>query len=140
MSNELTTITPATIMAADTGASWCSIQAQPGDRAAAAKIFNALNEPDAKISDYINKTIPVRDVLIETVEIVNEETGMVDKCPRVVLIDEDGKSYAAVSVGMLNVVKNAVACFGKPSWEPALEFDIIQKAVKNGSMLTAKVH
>lgn len=140
MSNELATVTPATIANADAGTTYCSIQAQPSDRDAATKVYNALNDPDHRINDFINKDIMVTDVLIEMVELANEDTGIVDKCPRVVLIDENGESYVSVSVGMLNSVKNAMLCFGEAPWTPALVFSIVQKPTKNGSMLTAKVH
>ena len=71
--------------------------------------------------------------------IINEETGEISRVPRVVLIDVDGKAYQATSVGMFNVIKNAYAVFGQAPWTPPLKMHIKQKAVKNGSMLTATI-
>lgn len=121
------------------GAGYCSIENDGKDRKKAAQVYNALNNPEFRVADYINKDIAVTDVLIEISEIINEETGEVDTVPRVVLIDEDGKAYQAVSVGMFNCIKNAIKVFGEPTWDPALVFTIKQRSVKNGSMLTAEI-
>lgn len=121
------------------GAGYCSIESDGKDRKKAAQVYNALNNPEFRVADFINKDIAVTDVLIEISEILNEETGVIDTVPRVVLIDEKGKAYQAVSLGMFNSIKNAIKVFGEPTWEPALTFTIKQKPVKNGSMLTAEI-
>lgn len=140
MANELAKTDINTMLAQDTGTTFCSIEINPNDRKSAAKVFDALNNPTYQVADYINKDIPVANILLEIAEIVNEDTGEVIRAPRVVLIDPDGNSYQAVSIGMFNAVKNAVRCFGPAPWDPPLTFSIKQKPVKNGSMLTANVH
>lgn len=140
MANELATITANNILAQDAGSIFCTIPAQPGDREASAKVFQALNNPEYRVADFINKKIQVSNVLIEAADIMDDETGEVDRVPRVVLISPEGKSYQAVSLGMYGAVKNAFLCFGPAPWNPALTFLIKQKPVKNGSMLTADVY
>lgn len=117
------------------GTAFCSITAS-GNRTDDARIFNAINSPDYRIADYINKVISVENFAVEIVETVNEETGETAQAPRVVLIDTAGKSYTATSVGMLTAIKNAVSVFGMAPWEPALDIEIKQKPTRNGSMLT----
>ena len=129
----------STIMAGGVGNSYCSIKVDPTDRKTAAKVYNALNNPEYRIADFINKDIFVSDVLVEVAEVMNEETGELEHAPRVVLIDDKGSAYQSVSIGMLNVVKNAVKVFGEPTWEPPLVMTIKQKPVGRGSMLTAEV-
>lgn len=146
MSNELaTTSTNVTAMAAisavaygEPGGVFCSIK-QDGDRKSAAKVYNALNNPSGRVADMINKTIPVQDFLVELREIINEETGEIDRVPRVVLITPDGEGYQAVSKGIFGAVRNAVASFGEAPWVPPLDMEIKQIPTKNGSMLTADV-
>lgn len=138
MTNDIVKANVGSILADGVGASYCSIQAD-GDRKSAAKVYNALNNPDDRIANMINQDIPVTDVLIEVTEIVNDETGDVSTVPRVVLIDDKGKTYQAVSLGMFNAVKNAITVFGAPTWQPPLVFTIKQKPVRNGSMLTAEI-
>lgn len=127
------------LMSEGVGAGYCSIEIDPSDRKKAAKVYNALNNPEHRVSDYINKDINVSDVLVEIREIVNEETGAIDTVPRVVLIDDQGAAYQAISIGMFNAVQNAFHVFGQPTWEPALTFTIKQRPTKNGSMLTADI-
>ena len=104
-----------------------------------AKLYNASNNPDHKVGDFINKNIKVKDVLVEAIDIVDEETGEVERAPRVVLIDDKGKAYQAVSMGIFNAVKKAIQIFGEPTWEEPIEFTVKQVSVKNGSMLTLDV-
>lgn len=140
MANELAKTNINTMLAQDAGTTFCSIEINHNDRETAAKVFDALNNPTHQVAEYINLSINVCNVLIEVSEVVNEDTGEMVRAPRVVLIDENGESYQAVSIGMFTAVKNAFRCFGPAPWEPPLVFDIKQKPVKNGSMLTANVH
>lgn len=134
--NAIVKVDVNTMLSAETGTTYCTLQTDPNDRASAAKVYNALNNPEFRISDYINKDICVQDVLIEIAEIMNEETGEISQVPRVVLIDEDGKAYQSVSVGMFNAIKSAIKVYGEPTWEPPITFTVKQRNVKNGSMLT----
>lgn len=116
----------------------CSIKPS-GNRKEDAKIFAALNNPEYRVANFINKTIKVQNILVEIREILNEETGEIETAPRVVLISEDGKAYQAVSKGIFNAVKNAFEIFGAAPWNPPLEIEIKQIAVGKGSMLTFDV-
>lgn len=139
MTEQTTAIaTVSTMLSAEAGTTFCSIQPN-GDRETAKRVYNAMNDPEFRIADFINKTIEVENVLLEIRDILNEESGEISRVPRVVLIDAEGKAYQATSVGMFNVVKNAFAVFGPAPWTPALKMHIKQKAVKNGSMLTATI-
>ena len=116
----------------------CSIKPS-GDRKEDAKIFAALNNPEFRISNFINKKIKVQNVLVEIREILDEDTGEIETAPRVVLISDDGKAYQAVSKGIFNAVKNAFEVFGAAPWDPALEIEVKQVPVGRGSMLTFDV-
>lgn len=116
---------------------FCSIQG--GTIEAKKAVFNASNNPDHKVGDYINKVIVVKDVLAELIEVKNEETGEMEVTPRVVLIDVDGKSYQAVSKGIFNALKKAIAIFGSPTWEDGLPILVKQVSVGKGTMLTFDV-
>lgn len=116
----------------------CSIK-PTGNRKEDAKIFAALNNPEFRLANFINKTLKIQNVLVEIREIMNDETGEIETAPRVVLISEDGKAYQAVSKGIFNAVKNAYEVFGQAPWEPPLEIEVKQIAVGKGSMLTFDV-
>lgn len=129
-------VSVSNIQAMPVGSSICSIKAN-GDRAAAAKIFNAMNNPTGKIADKINMSIEVENFMIEIVEVTSEETGEISEVPRVVFITPDGESYVATSFGMATVLRNMVATCGNAPWKPAIKLAIRQRATKRGSMLTA---
>ena len=124
-------------LSAEQTSMFCSIQG--GTHESKVAVFNASNNPDHKVGDYINKVIVVKDVLAELIEVTNEETGEVEVTPRVVLIDMDGKSYQAVSKGIFNALKKAIAIFGAPTWDEGLPCLIKQVSVGKGSMLTFDV-
>lgn len=136
-STELATI--ATISNAPIGSIVCSIKPNINDRETSARIYNAMNNPTHRVADFINKRIDVVDYLIEVTEIVNEESGIASTVPRVVLIDEAGDSYQAVSIGMANAVRNLVIACGDAPWDPPVAIMIKQQATKNGSMLTVEM-
>lgn len=124
-------------LSAEQTSMFCSIQG--GTHESKVAVFNASNNPDHKVGDYINKVIVVKDVLAELIEVTNDETGELEVTPRVVLIDMDGKSYQAVSKGIFNALKKAIAIFGAPTWDEGLPCLIKQVSVGKGSILTFDV-
>ena len=114
-------------------------------------VFNAINNPDFRISDYINKTINVKDVMVEMVEleqtdetnkpIIDESTGEIQMttAPRIVLIDDKGKSYQCVSIGIFSALKKIMKLFGYPTWETPLKLSIKQITKGKRSMLTIEM-
>ena len=134
---EKSSVNLSTELSTNSSTMWCSIQG--GDKQTKAKLFNASNNPEHKVGDYINKVIKVTDALVEIIELENEETGIVETAPRVVLIDEKGEAYQAVSAGIFNALKKAIQIFGEPTWDEPLPVLVKQVSVKNGSMLTFDV-
>ena len=116
---------------------FCSIDAV--DPETKAIVFNAANNPDHKVKDFVNKTINVKDIYAEIIEIANEETGEITKVPRIVLIDAAGLAYECVSVGMYSAIRKLVAIYGAPTWEPPLTVTVKQKSVGKGSMYTLQM-
>lgn len=81
------------------------------------RLVNAMNNPDKRLADMVNTEIPVKDLYVEQVEMANQETGELQTCPRIVLIDADGVSYGCVSYGVLGSLKKIMAVYGQPTWE-----------------------
>lgn len=103
------------------------------------ELFNAINNPENRLSDCINMTIKVKDLYIEVVECTNDETGEVTSCPRIVIIDDEGKSYQCVSVGIYSALKKAIQIFGAPTWHDPIPFMVKQVTKGNRKMLTLNV-
>lgn len=98
---------------------FCSIVANTAEEKKA--LFNATNNPDHRLKEFVNKPIKVKDVFVEVVECTNRETGEVRKCPRIVLIDDKGVSYTAVSIGVFSALRKLFTIYGTPdTWEKPL--------------------
>lgn len=117
--------------------SFCSMSADTHEEKAA--MFNAMNNPDKRLADCINMTIKARDLYIEIVNCTNEETGEVTACPRIVIIDDKGVSYQAVSVGIYSALKKAIQVFGAPTWETPVNLEVKQISKGTRKMLTLNV-
>lgn len=117
--------------------SFCSLTASTIEEKAS--LFKAMNNPDFRVSDCINKTIMAKDVYCETVQCVNRNTGEVTHAPRIVIIDMEGKGYQCVSIGMLGALKKVFQVFGMPTWEQGLPLEIKQIKKGDRSLLTFDV-
>lgn len=116
---------------------YCSVKAE--DRDAKKLVFNAMNNPDHKVGDFINKTINLQNVLAEQIELVDDETGEVTTAIRTVLIDDKGESYQAVSTGIYNAIKKLIAVYGAPTWYEPIPVIVKQVSFGKNQMLTLDV-
>ena len=53
--------------------SFCSMKATTDEDKT--KLYNAMNNPDERLGDNINKIIAAKDLFVEIVNCTNEETG-----------------------------------------------------------------
>lgn len=134
-----TTLAIATVMNEQPGTMICSIDSKDATQEQRKTVFNAMNNPTHKLSDFINKKIKVENVLIEVVDYLNEETGEIDRTPKTVLIAPDGTSYFSMAKGVFNSVKNAFTALGPAPWKDGIEFEVKQKQVGRGKMLTLEM-
>lgn len=116
---------------------FCSMIATTDEQKA--KLFNAMNNPDKRIGDCINMTINAKDLYVEVVNCTNEETGEVTACPRIVIIDDKGVGYQAVSVGIFSALKKVIQVFGAPTWENPVKLKVQQITKGSRKMLTLNV-
>lgn len=123
------------------GAMVTSLRANPNDRAASVRVFNAMNNPTDRVASHINETIEIQDYLVEMVEIEDTDSygnglGTFSVVPRVVLVAPDGTSYQATSYGIANAVRNVAMVCGDAPWNPSVQLKVKQVPTKRGSMLT----
>lgn len=102
-------------------------------------MYKAMSNPDKRLGDCINQVIFAKDLFMEEVNMVNEETGEVTTCPRIVIIDKDGVSYQSVSFGIFNALKRVISVFGTPTWEQPIPLKVIQVTRKEKKMLSLDV-
>ena len=109
----------------------------PKDKKEETILFNAINNPDYKISDFINTEIVVQNVICEMVQCTNKETGELQSVPRIILITPNNETYQAVSVGIYNSMKKVFAIKGLPeTWEEPIKIKIQQVTRGERKMLT----
>ena len=114
-----------------------SMSAQTVDEKKA--LFNAMNNPEKRVADMIGKEIVIRDVFVESVDMVNEETGEVTIAPRIVLVDVKGVSYQCVSTGIFSALKKLFQIFGMPTWENGIKTEVAQIQKGKRNILTLRV-
>lgn len=104
-----------------------------------AQLFNAINNPEKRLSDCINMVINAKDLFVEVVNCTNEETGEVTACPRIVIIDDKGVSYQAVSLGIYSALKKVIQIFGVPTWNKPIALEVKQVTKGTRKMLTLNI-
>ena len=102
-------------------------------------LYKAMSNPDKRLGDCINTVIQAKDLFMEQVEMVNQETGEVQVCPRIVIVDKDGLSYQSVSFGVFNALKRVIQVFGNPTWEQPIPLKVIQVTRGEKKMLSLDI-
>ena len=109
------------------------------DMHVAKNFYNAVSQPDVALKECVNIPIAMVHVSIEVCEVHSEQNGDVI-APRVVIMDEDGKSYQAVSVGVYQSLKRIFALFGTPdTWSEPLTVVPMLISTKKGQVLSLRL-
>lgn len=103
-------------------------------------LYNVINNPTGRVEDMINKEINLKNVYVGVIEIADETTGIVENAPRCILIDDKGKSYACVSKGIYNALKNIFSVFGSPdTWEQPIKVNVKQISLGTNRTFTLEM-
>lgn len=117
---------------------YCSMKAETEEEKG--KLFNATNNPDYRLADMINMEVKVKDVFVEAVHCTNRDTGEINVCPRVVLIDENNIGYQCVSIGVFSAIKKLFGIYGEPMyWKAPIKMMVKQITKGERQMLTLNV-
>ena len=83
-----------------------------------ARIFNALNNVDNPMSNYIGHTLEMVDLIHHKYESVDQETGEVILKYRNILIDENGNLFNTISYGVNQRLRSLLSIYGLPQqWD-----------------------
>lgn len=97
------------------------------------KLFNAMNNAEASLSDMVGQTIDVVGYFVNNREDLDEKTGEITEKRIVTVIDKDGKAYATNSSSFIDALKLARSIF-KGDWsEKPLKITPIQKKAMKSS-------
>ena len=101
--------------------------------------YNAVSPPDMALKACVNIPIAMKHVSIEVCELHDDDRGDVI-APRVVIVDEDGKSYQSVSVGVYQSLKRIFTLFGTPdSWAEPVTVVPMLTSTKKGQVLSLRL-
>ena len=103
-----------------------------GTRESRAKIYNAVNKAEEKVDDHKGEVLQLVDVVAHPITLTDENTGELVDTVRTVLIMEDGKSYEAVSQGIVSSLSKLFAVVGKPTYNPPLAIKIVEQKTRKG--------
>ena len=103
------------------------------------KLYNAINAPETRIADMVNKPICLTDVIMVKCKINDRGRSAERDAIRVILIDDNGETYAATSSGITNSVRNIFNIFGSLHFPECLIVTIEQIKTSNGNTLTMKL-
>lgn len=113
-------------------------------------LFNLMNNPDYRLSEFINKEIDLQHIYIEVVELEKKDRAgnvqlgadglpLYNKAPRIVLVDSKGKGYQCVSVGVLGSLKKMQSVFGAFPWNPARKISVKQMEKGSNRILNLEI-
>ena len=102
-------------------------------------VVSAMNGA-VPVADNLGKTINLKDVVIQSVTLVNERTGELQEVPRITFIDDDGTAYSATSDVLYKDLKNFFAILGTPNnWPAPLPVKVTKEKAKVGSFFTLSI-
>lgn len=85
------------------------------------------------LSDHLNTTIELVDVVVSPVDIEDEKTGVVSTVPRIVLIDSNGIAYHATSLGVFSSIETLIGIIGEPStWDGPINTVAVEQKTRKG--------
>lgn len=133
MSTEVSTIA-ASVNALNHGEVSVYSSIKGDDFASKTRVLTATTNA-AQLSDHLGETILLKDVVVQVIEVTNEVTGELEEATRIILIAENGDSFAAVSGGIFKALTNMFGILGEPStWPNALPIQVVQEKSRNNAM------
>ena len=100
--------------------------------------YNATSNPANKLKEHVNEVLSLVHVSVECVEVSKEDAPEGKAiAPRIVLITEDGQSYACVSVGVYQSLKRMFTLLGAPdTWTEPVKIKPVLISTKKGQVLS----
>ena len=94
-------------------------------------LYGAMQTAD-KVDEHLNEPLHVTNVLAQSVDVTNQETGEIDPSTRVVIHAEEG-DFAATSPTLAHAFGNLFAIFGTPDkWNHPIVLKVVEKRSRRG--------
>jgi len=104
------------------------------------QLFNAARSVCERLSDHTKEKIAIVGFVAQIVDL-KDNNGKTKRAPRIVFIADDGKTYACVSMAMVNNLETIITLYGKAPWNPPVIIEplIVQGRGEN-KVLTIRLH
>lgn len=94
-------------------------------------LYDAMQTAD-KVGEHLNEPLHVTNVLAQSIEVANQETGEINASIRVVIHAEEG-DFAAASPTLAHAFGNLFSIFGTPdTWAAPLALKVVEKKSRRG--------
>lgn len=102
------------------------------DFAAKVSTLNAMTNA-VPLADHLGETINLTNVVVQATTIIDDVTHEENEALRIVLIDKDGNSFAAISNGIFKSLQNIFGILGMPDqWTEPLPIVVTEMKGRRG--------
>lgn len=85
------------------------------------------------IADNLGKTISLANIIVQAIDMEDEKTGEVSEQPRVILIDDEGNAFHAISQGIFKSLENLLGILGAPdTWPAPVPVQVVEERGRKG--------
>lgn len=77
------------------------------------QLASALSDSEPLV-DHLGKNIELVHIVVQSVQLTDEDTGVVEDAVRTVLIDANGKAYSAISGVIVQRLRDIIGVLGTP--------------------------
>lgn len=103
------------------------------------KVVQAMTQ-SKPLAENTGVVIDLRNFILQATEVRNRQTDQMEPAVRATLVDDQGNSYHAMSVGVVTSLRNFVGVLGEPStWPEALPVVASKVKASKGDVLTLTV-
>lgn len=102
-------------------------------------MYKCMGTADYNIGDNIGQKINIRDVVIQSVKIIDRATGMPRICPRVSIVDKSGAVFSSTAWGVYNSMKKILTVFGTLHFEEDMIIEIKSITTRNGKSFSLDI-
>lgn len=96
------------------------------------RMLNIINNSEPLL-EQVGKQIAIKDVVMMTVDVTDQQTGEVGGAVRIVLVTPDNVAYHATSKGIVQSLRQLFNLFGEPTtWKNPVKANVLEKKGRGG--------
>lgn len=98
-----------------------------------AAILNSLGQSDFNLIEFCNAGgVIVTEHILSHPVTIEKEDGELEEALRVVLVDNQGKTYSSVATGVKKSISNLFMIFGLPPYNPPVKLKAVEVRTRKG--------